>query len=96
MLLSICQKESPDTPKQDDVEHLIGDKAIDSTINNDTKQIQEKEIEGSNEEQSMPLANAESGNVEKQDLDHEVVEKDLTKGENKLDDASVVLKEVVS
>jgi len=88
MLLSICQKESPDTPKQDDVVHLIGDQAIDSTINNDTKQLQGKEIEGSNEEQAMPLANTVSGNVEKQDIDHEVVQKDITKCENELDEVS--------
>ena len=90
MLLSICQKESPATPKKDSEVHLIGDQSISSSIDNDTKEIllQEKEIEGSNEEQVMPLANAGSGNVEKPDLDHEVVQKDITKCENELDDAS--------
>jgi len=88
MLLSICQKESPATPKKDNEVLLIGDKATDSTINGDTKEIQEKEIEGSNEEQTMPLGNAVSENVDKQDLDHEVVQTDITKCENELDDAS--------
>jgi len=90
MLLSICQKESPATPKNDSEVHLIGDQSISSRIDNDTKEIllQEKEIEGPNEEQAMPLANAGSGNVENQDLDHEVVQKDITKCENQLDDAS--------
>merc|ERR1712020_749985 len=76
MLLSICQKESPATPKKDSEVHLIGDQSISSSIDNDTKEIllQEKEIEGSNEEQAMPLANAGSGNVENLDLDHEVVQ----------------------
>ena len=85
MLLSICQKESPATPKKESEVHLIGDQPIGSRIDNDTKEIllQEKEIEGPNEEQAMPLANAGSGNVENQDLDHEVVQK-----ENELDDVS--------
>ena len=90
MLLSICQKESPATPKNDSEVHLIGDQSISSRIDNDTKEIllQEKEIEGPNEEQAMPLANAGSGNVENQDLDHEVVQKDITRCENQLDNAS--------
>ena len=90
MLLSICQKESPATPKNDGEVHLIGDQSISSRIDNDTKEIllQEKEIEGPNEEQAMPLANAGSGNVENQDLDHEVVQKDITRCENQLDNAS--------
>ena len=89
MLLSICQKESPATPKNDSEVHLIGDQSISSRIDNDTKEIllQEKEIEGPNEEQAMPLANAGSGNVENQDLDHEVVQKEIAKCENELDDA---------
>merc|ERR1712110_1262748 len=70
--------------------HLIGDQSISSRIDNDTKEIllQEKEIEGPNEEQAMPLEDAGSGNVEKEDLDHEVVQKDISKGENELDNAS--------
>ena len=90
MLLSICQKESPDTPKNDSEVHLIGDQAISSTIDNDTKEIflPEKAIECCNEAQALPLANAGSGNVEKQDVDHEVVQKDMTKSENVLDNAS--------
>ena len=90
MLLSICQKESPATSKKDSEGDLIEDQATNSTIQNDTKEIllQEKEIECCNEEQGLPLANAGSGNVEKQDVDHEVVQKDITKSENVLDNAS--------
>ena len=88
MLLSICQKESPATPKNDSEVHLIGDQSISSRIDNDTKEIVLQEKEGLNEKQAMPLENAGSGNVENQDLDHEVVQKDITKCENQLDDAS--------
>ena len=90
MLLSICQKESPATPKNDSEVHIIGDQPISSRIDNDTQEIllQEKEIESPKEEQAMPLANAGSGNVENQDLDHEVVQKDITRCENQLDNAS--------
>ena len=89
MLLSICQKESPATPKKSSEVHLIGDQSISSRTDNDTKEIllQEKEIEEPNEEQATPLANGGSANVENQDLDHEVVKKDITKCENELDDA---------
>jgi hypothetical protein len=87
MLLSICQKESPATPKNDSEVHLIGDQAISSTIDNDSKEmlLQEKE---SNEEQALPLEDAGSENVEMQDVDHEVVQKDITKCENVPDNAS--------
>merc|ERR1711993_216003 len=63
MLLSICQKESPATPKKDSEVYLIGDQPISSRIDNDTQEIllQEKEIESPKEEQAMPLANAGSG-----------------------------------
>ena len=93
MLLSICQKESPATPKTvNGINHGINhrDQSISSSIDNDTKEIllQEKEIEGPNEGQVMPLANAGSGNVEKPNLDHEVVQKDISKCENELNDAS--------